>query len=175
MFIRTSYSRLLQALRDFRSARAGNVAIIFGLLAVLLLGGVGAAVDYSRANWVRASMQTAVDSVALMLSKEASSVSVSQLQTDAQNYFTAMFAKPGVQNVNVNVTYTNTGGSNLVVKATATLPATFASVIGYNQFNLAASTTSKWGNTRLRVALVLDNTGSMAQSGKITALKTATK
>src|SRR5581483_4926602 len=32
----------------------------------------------------------------------------------------------------------------------------------------------QWGNTRLRVALVLDNSGSMSQSGKITALKTAT-
>ena len=32
----------------------------------------------------------------------------------------------------------------------------------------------KWGNTRLRVALVLDNTGSMADDGKMAALKTAT-
>ena len=32
----------------------------------------------------------------------------------------------------------------------------------------------KWGNTRLRVALVLDNTGSMSSAGKLTALKTAT-
>ena len=32
---------------------------------------------------------------------------------------------------------------------------------------------STWGNTRLRVALVLDNTGSMASDEKIDALKTA--
>jgi hypothetical protein len=32
---------------------------------------------------------------------------------------------------------------------------------------------STWGNTRLRVALVLDNTGSMASDGKMSALKTA--
>src|SRR4030095_11851403 len=31
-----------------------------------------------------------------------------------------------------------------------------------------------WGNSRLRVALVLDNTGSMAEYNKIGALKTAT-
>jgi hypothetical protein len=36
------------------------------------------------------------------------------------------------------------------------------------------SSTVKWGNTRLRVALVLDNTGSMSSAGKMTALKTAT-
>ena len=32
---------------------------------------------------------------------------------------------------------------------------------------------STWGNTRLRVALVLDNTASMSDAGKIDALKTA--
>ena len=37
------------------------------------------------------------------------------------------------------------------------------------------SSTTTWGSTRLRVALVLDNTGSMADDGKMAALKTATK
>ena len=32
---------------------------------------------------------------------------------------------------------------------------------------------STWGNTRLRVALVLDNTGSMASDGKMSALRIA--
>jgi uncharacterized protein YegL len=32
-----------------------------------------------------------------------------------------------------------------------------------------------WGNSRLRVALVLDNTGSMSSAGKMTALQSATK
>ena len=36
------------------------------------------------------------------------------------------------------------------------------------------ASTVKWGNNRLRVALVLDNTGSMADDGKMRALKTAT-
>src|SRR5262249_24257881 len=40
---------------------------------------------------------------------------------------------------------------------------------------IGASSTIKWGNTKLRVALVLDNTGSMADDGKMPALQTATK
>jgi hypothetical protein len=40
---------------------------------------------------------------------------------------------------------------------------------------VSGSSNTKWGTTRLRVALVLDNTGSMADAGKITALKSATK
>ena len=38
---------------------------------------------------------------------------------------------------------------------------------------IAITSTSSWGTSRLRVALVLDNTGSMADAGKMTALKTA--
>src|SRR5258707_5355266 len=40
---------------------------------VPLVGAVGAAVDYSRANSVRTAMQAALDSTALMLSKDARS------------------------------------------------------------------------------------------------------
>jgi hypothetical protein len=47
--------------------------------------------------------------------------------------------------------------------------------MGLQALNINVSSTIKWGNTRLRVALALDNTGSMADAGKITALKTATK
>jgi hypothetical protein len=40
---------------------------------------------------------------------------------------------------------------------------------------VAVDSQVKWGNTKLRVALVLDTTGSMAEDGKMDALKTATK
>ncbi len=41
--------------------------------------------------------------------------------------------------------------------------------------DLGLSSTAKWGETKLRVALVLDNTGSMADYGKMPALQAATK
>jgi len=41
--------------------------------------------------------------------------------------------------------------------------------------HIASSATIAWGNTRLRLALVLDNTGSMANNGKMSALKIATE
>ena len=45
---------------------------------------------------------------------------------------------------------------------------------GEDSITINAKSTAKWGYARLRVALVLDNTGSMDSSGKMTALKTAT-
>jgi hypothetical protein len=40
--------------------------------------------------------------------------------------------------------------------------------------NIDVTSTVRWANTRLRVALVLDNTGSMSSSNKLTTMQTAT-
>jgi Flp pilus assembly protein TadG len=44
-----------------------------------LIGAVGAAVDYSWANSMRSAMQDALDSAALMLSRDAQTLSTEQL------------------------------------------------------------------------------------------------
>ncbi len=51
----------------------------------------------------------------------------------------------------------------------------FMNIFGFNKITITGNATSKWGSARLRVALVLDTTGSMDDDGKIDALKTATK
>ena len=170
-----SMSKLLPALRAFRAARSGNVAITFAFATLPVIGLVGAAVDYSRANAVKASMQTALDSTALMLSKEAATDTTDQLQASATKFFNALFAPPGVSNIAVTVNYTTSGGSAVALNGQADVPTTFMNVFGYQKITVTDSTTSKWGSVRLRVALVLDNTGSMADDGKMTALKSATK
>ena len=168
-------SKLRSALRAFSAAREGNVAITFAFATLPIIALVGASVDYSRANSVKAAMQTALDSTSLMLSKEAATDTTDQLQASATKFFKAMFAPPGVTNIAVNVTYTTTGGSAVVLNGQADMPTTFMNVFGFQTVTVKNSSTSKWGSVRLRVALVLDNTGSMADDGKMTALKSATK
>lgn len=161
---------LARFLRD----RRASVAPLFGIAAIPLLGGVGIAVDYSRATATKAAFQSALDSTALMLSKNAASESAATLQTNAANYFNALFTRgSSVKNVVVTTSYSSTGGSKLVLNGSATLPTNFLGILGYDHLNISASSTAAWGNTRLRVALVLDNTGSMSQDNKMTALKSA--
>jgi hypothetical protein len=50
----------------------------------------------------------------------------------------------------------------------------FMGLLGFSNMNVGVDSQVKWGNTRMRVALVLDNTGSMADDGKMPALITAT-
>jgi Flp pilus assembly protein TadG len=158
-----------------RTATAANVTVTFALAVIPLVGAVGAAVDYSRANSVKAAMQSAADGTALMLSKSAASMTQSDIQTKGTSYFKALFNRPEADGLTVNTTYTTDGGSKIVVAATANVKANFMSLMGITQMKVGAESTSKWGNTKLRVALALDTTGSMWEDDKIGALKTATK
>ena len=147
---------------------------MLGIAILPLLGAVGAAVDYTQASATRTAFQTALDSTALMLSKTAAMQTPADLQTAATNDFNALFTRTNAKNVTVTANYSTTSGSQLVLNGSATVDTNFLSVLGIDTIHIAASTTSTWGNTRLRVALVLDNTGSMGDNGKLTALKTAT-
>jgi Flp pilus assembly protein TadG len=169
------FDRFRKRARELRSANGANVTITFALAVIPMVGFVGAAVDYSHANSVKAAMQAAVDGTALMLSKQAASLNQSDIQPKADAYFKALFNRPEATGLQVNATYTTSGGNKIVVTATANVKANFMGLMGINQMKVGVDSIAKWGNSRLRVALALDTTGSMASDGKIEALKTATK
>ena len=160
-------------LARFLSNTRGGVAPLMAVVAVPLLVGVGMAVDYTRANAARAAFQVSLDATALMLSKNAANEDSTALQTQATNTFNALYKHPEVNNITVTPTYSADAGSKLTLQGTAAINTNFLGVIGVSQIGIGATSVSTWGNTRLRVALVLDNTGSMASSGKMAALKTA--
>jgi uncharacterized protein YegL len=160
--------------RFFKDCKAG-VAPLLALGIVPLVGCVGAAVDYSRANAVRTAMQSALDSTALMLSKDAQTLNGVQLNSKATAYFTAMFSRPEASNVQVTPQFSNPqqGSFALGVTGTARINTMFWRLIGQPQVDLTAYGEVIWGIKKLNLALALDNTGSMASSGKMTALKQA--
>jgi Flp pilus assembly protein TadG len=168
------WTKLRRALTAFAGARGGNVALTFAMATLPIIGGVGAAVDFSRANSIKTAMQAALDSTALMLAKEAGTDTASQLQANATKYFNALFSRPDAPNPTITASYTTAGGSAVVVNGSVSMPTKFLGILGYNSLTINNSSTTKWGSTRLRVALVLDNTGSMQDDGKMTALKSAT-
>jgi Flp pilus assembly protein TadG len=163
--------------RRFRHQQAGSVATIFAIATLPLVGFVGAAVDYSRANAVKVSLQAALDSTALMLSKEATTDTSAQLQSNAQKYFMALFTSPGIDpgGITITASFNSSTGSQVDVSGAVKVPTVFMGIAGVPTVTVKGYATAKWGMSRLRVALVLDNTGSMADAGKMTALKTATK
>jgi len=167
--------------RRFAGADKGNVATMFAIAILPLLGLVGAAVDYSRVSSARSTMQAALDSTALMLSKDLASgtISESQITAKARDYFGALYTNKEATTAPITTTYTPSGpmGSTIKVDGSGSLPTNFMRVLGSNfgNINFNTSSTTAWGNVRMRVAMALDNTGSMASDGKIGALQTAAK
>lgn len=162
------------SLARFWNDRRASVAPLLALTIIPLMGAVGAAVDYTRVNAAKAALQTAIDSTALLLSKTAATQTSTELQTAATAAFNGLFHANAV-GAAVTASYSSTGGSTLKLTGTATVTTSFLSIFGYDSVPIGASATSTWGNTRLRVALVLDNTGSMSSDDKMTALKTASQ
>jgi Flp pilus assembly protein TadG len=172
---RDIFSTLRSRLREFRSANSANVTVTFALATIPMVGFVGAAVDYSHANSVKAALQAAADSTALMLAKMAAKMSSSELQTKGSEYFKALFTRPEATGLVVNIAYSTSNGSHVTVNASADVKTDFMSLMGYSKLKVAADSMARWGTVKLQVALALDVTGSMAWDNKMPALKTATK
>jgi len=159
----------------FLADRRGGVAPIFALGLVPVIGLIGAAVDYSRGNAARTAMQATLDATALMLSKDAATMTPAQVNDKANAYFSAQFNRPEVANLQVTALLSSpqAGSFTLNVAASGNVPTTFTKLLGQTQLGVHSSADVSWGIKRLEIALALDNTGSMAQSGKLTQLKSA--
>src|SRR3954469_7709355 len=63
---------------EFRRASGGNVAVIFALAAIPLIGAIGVAIDLARANDVKSQMQKSLDAAVL---SGVTQVSANQIST----------------------------------------------------------------------------------------------
>ena len=173
------FRRIRTAARRFAGANEGNIAILFGIAVIPIISFVGAAVDYTRANAARSSMQAALDSTALMLGKDLTegTITTSQISAKADAYFRALYTNAEAKSIAITATYTqNSGnGSTILVNGSGAIDTGFMRVVGYPTMDFKTNSTSVWGNVRMRVALALDVTGSMDSDGKMTAMKPAAK
>jgi hypothetical protein len=114
-----------------------------------------------------------------MLSKDLSEglIDDSQVNAKAQAYFTALYTNKDAKSVQITANYTASSslGSTIQVTGSGNVTTDFMKVAGFPKLDFNTSSTAAWGNVRMRVAMALDNTGSMADDGKISALQTATK
>jgi Flp pilus assembly protein TadG len=186
------FRRITRTARRFVRAKDGNIAVTFAVVSVVLVCFVGAAIDYGRAATARSAMQAALDSTVLMVAKDLSSgvVQPGNVNTVTNNYFQGLFKSYTVSSHRdayvdgVTATYTASNGNTpatVTASANGHIDTEFMRVAallvpggsGFATMGFNTRSTSTWGNVKMRVALVLDNTGSMSQNNKIGALKTA--
>ena len=177
MSVSSRFHAIFRRVRAFLSNRDANVAIMFGLSLIPLVIAAGTGVDLTRAMIVKSSMTEALDAAALAVAS-TNGLSQTAANTLAQNYFNAnykmdpSFGVPGPINVTIN-------GQSATVTTTIPMPTVLMSVAGIHTVAVNSSSTVVWGQSKLWVSLVLDNTGSMTETdatgtSKIDALKTAT-
>ena len=164
-------------MQSFLKDTNANVAVIFGITLVPMLVTVGMAIDYSRANSARTAMQNAADAAALMVSKEAANLTASEVTAKAKAYFSALLNRTELANIAVTASYSgNTSkGATIQMTASGRITTDFMKLAGFPTMDLNVNSTAAWGNTRLRVSLALDSTGSMADKGKMPAMQAASK
>jgi Flp pilus assembly protein TadG len=165
----------VRLLRRFFGNSDGGAAPFLALSLIPLMGFTGAAVDYGRANATKVALQAALDSTGLILSKRADTMPAGDLAAAATGIFKAQFNRPDAQNVTITQQFSSAqqGSFTLKLVGTATVPTRFAALLGAPELTVSATSEIVWGIKRLNLALALDNTGSMASSSKMAALKTA--
>ncbi len=158
----TMWHRARDLLRNFIVSHRGNVAMMFGIALVPMTIAAGAGLDYARAAVVRQQMSTALDAAALAV---GSSTGLTQATAEAlaRKYFEANYSgdkSNGTPTVTIGSGGFNSSGS-VKIDVSYDLPTTLLKVVGKTSMPVTTSTTVVWGQSKLWVALVLDNSGSM--------------
>lgn len=164
--------RLMTLIRSFLGDRRGNFAIIFALTITPIAIAAAASVDISRAYIVETRLKAALDAAALAVGT-ASGLTNQQVQQIAQAYFDANYPEeilgvPGTVIVSDSQTTVD-------ISVKAQLPTVIMGLVGINSLEVGATSQVKRHGKKLEIVLVLDNTGSMNQGGRMTVLKQAAK
>ncbi len=147
--------------RLFRETR-GSVATMFAFSLLPMLIVAGAAVDYSGVLALRANLQNASDSASLALCQQPLSVQNAQMQTLAQSWVNAVNPKAPVS---VDPLVITNNPRQITMTSRATYPSTFGRIVGLSTIPIATQSQCTAPAPKIfEVALVLDNTGSMAKS-----------
>jgi Flp pilus assembly protein TadG len=155
----------------FAKDRRGTSTLMFGLVSIPLIGAVGAMSDYSTAADARTKLQAVADSVALKLAKNHTAKTDAELQAEGDALVRTLMI--GRADATVGTVTVTRASQKINVVAAGTATARFSKFFGAGNTPIKATAQSVWGNRKLEIALVLDNTLSMNSSGKMTALKTA--
>lgn len=119
----------------FLSDRCASAAPLLALAALPIMGALGTAIDYSRANSARSAMQASVDATALAMARDSA--------VEPQSYFNGNFTRSEVQLGQVTATSGSSGGqSTVTVSATGSVKTVILGVMGFSKIDIKASSTA---------------------------------
>ncbi len=162
---------MLKKFREFGRDRRGALAVAFAVAMYPIMMMICAAVDLSRMSQQQARLQAALDAAALFVARlVADGKSPADLSAAARQIVEGNVNPTEMFNVNVSAVM---DGSSIRVTGSGQLNPMIANILTGNNLVVAGTSGAMWRTKKIDLVLVLDNTGSMASSGKMTALKDA--
>ena len=162
----TLRGRLSQFLRDER----GSIVLNFAITCTALLVLTGGAVDFARTSMAKTNLQNAADSAVLSIARNGSGATTQEaLKEFATNYMAAMLPS----DYDFEVTSVSRDGNLVQLSAEGSLEPGLSALAGFETLHQSTASEATWGTGKLEVALVLDNTGSMAEHSRMVEMKKA--
>lgn len=145
--------------RRFARAQEGAIAIVFALLLVPMMIGVGVSVDYIRAYNAHAEMQVELDAALIAAVKSIDKVNKKKLEKTVEDWFAA---QTRVTDWTIDDVEIDTDNSTITATARGVVPATFMLIAGVEKVDVAVTSQIAGPATSfIDVYLVLDKSASM--------------
>jgi hypothetical protein len=161
-----------QILRRFSKDERGNVFILFGAAAIPLMLVMGGAVDVTRYLRYKGEVANAVDAASLALARQQPDATEEEAKTFITNYVNAFVTGDSEFSVDdFDVTKIDNGFEVTATGAMQTMFLPLGSFVrdgqGINSMPVDITARVVNQSSRLELALVLDNTGSMNCAGTV--------
>lgn len=160
-------------IRKFLSEKDGNFGMMTALLMVPLIAVAGLGLDYTSAVLKKEDLQHAADS-AVLLAASSTTSDTEELKAVISKAFLASVPADSDATIEIHSIDVDTSG-RISIDATAEIPLSMMKVVGQSSMKVNIFSQSMRGSgDDVEIALVLDNTGSMAGQ-KLTDLKLASR
>ncbi|WP_297107411.1 TadE/TadG family type IV pilus assembly protein [uncultured Devosia sp.] len=171
-------TQFVPLLRQFAKDESGVFAVLFGLMAIVLIALGGATVDYVTLEQTRQRAQLALDAAALALQPEIFKPGYSDANVEAAALAIVKerVSDPRiVDSIDIVQVVANPTDGSLYFAGTFTMPTMFVSLVGVPQLSAGFEAEATRKKLALEVVMVLDNSGSMASDSRMTNLVAAAK
>lgn len=170
--------QFVSLLGRFAKDENGVFAVLFGLMAIVLIALGGATVDYVSLEQTRQRAQVALDAAALALQPEIFEPGYSDaaVEASALAIVRERVADPRiVDSIDITQVTADPVEGSLYFRAQFVVPTMFVSLVGVTQMNASIEAEATRKKLALEVVMVLDNSGSMQSDNRMTNLVAAAK
>ncbi|HBR68485.1 MAG TPA: hypothetical protein DEA55_03820 [Rhodospirillaceae bacterium] len=169
------FNRMIAVCKDkvsrYLRDTTATIAVTFAIMAPVIIGSAGMALDFAHAYLVQQRLAQAIDAAAL--AGAASSADATEIEQKIQQFFDANYPES-----KLGITFdpvVQVIGNEIHVTGNAYYDTFFLALIGITEIEVEADTTVMREVQGIEVVMVLDNTGSMATDNNILKLKEASK